>query len=246
MNPMRFSWRRYGTGRPATLIVPGLAATEGESRIPASGIPGSRIVLDLPGHGGSADPPPEYWDYGTIAADVLSAADAVAARQAIGVSLGAGALTRIAAEYPDRFERLVLLLPAVLDRPRASASPMAKLAAAIDDHDDDRLRELLSADLPPGVDLGDYVDARARALKRVPAALRALSRQSAITDAESLRRTSARVLVIGATGDSLHPWEVAKDTAGAFSAARLEVFDSVAPLLTHRRELRELIVGFLS
>src|SRR5205085_3682223 len=90
----------------------------GEARIPASGLRGTRVVVTLPAHGDAPDAPPGYWRYPTVGDDLSAVADAVEASRAVGVSLGAGALTRLAADQPDRFERLALLLPATLSRPR--------------------------------------------------------------------------------------------------------------------------------
>ena len=63
-------------------------------------------MLTLPGHG-RARSRTGYWDYRNIAADVLAVADEVGATRAIRVSLRAGALTRLAAQRPNRFDRLV-------------------------------------------------------------------------------------------------------------------------------------------
>ncbi|MBQ6641819.1 MAG: alpha/beta hydrolase, partial [Saccharopolyspora sp.] len=98
--PSGARWNSYGRGSPVTLVAHGLGATEGEARIPASGLPGTRVVLTLPSHGNAPDAPEGYWRYGTIAEDVRSVADAVGATRAVGVSLGTGALTRIVAERP--------------------------------------------------------------------------------------------------------------------------------------------------
>jgi pimeloyl-ACP methyl ester carboxylesterase len=241
-------WTAYGLGDPVTLVVHGLGATEGEARIPASGLPGTRVVMTLPGHGSAADAPPGYWNYASVGADVLAVADEVAATRAVGVSLGAGALTRIAADHPDRFERLALLLPAALDRPRDVVATRAfeRLAAAVAAADGGAaLREILAAEVPAGVEVGDYVDRRAEALLRLEDALRELPEQVPVPDAASLAAVRSDVLVIGSTGDPLHPAEVAKAVAAAFARARLEILPSPAPMLTHRRELRGLLVDFL-
>ncbi|MER7080281.1 MULTISPECIES: alpha/beta fold hydrolase [Saccharopolyspora] len=228
-----------------TLVVHGLGATEGEARIPSSGLPGTRVVVTLPGHGKAPDAPPGYWNYATIAADVLAIADEVGATRAVGVSLGAGALTRIAAEHPDRFERLALLLPAALDRPRDVAATWSfeRLADAVGDPEE--LRKLVAADLPAGAEVGDYAEQRAAALMRLEDALRELPEQAPLADAAPLGSVGSDVLVVGATDDPLHPAEVAKAVAAAFARARLEIFPSPAPMLTHRRELRGLLVDFL-
>lgn len=239
-------WAAHGRGSPVTLVVHGLGATEGEARIPASGLPGTRIVITLPGHGGAPDAPPGYWNYASVAADVLRVADEVEATRAVGVSLGAGALTRIAADHPGRFERLALLLPAALDRPREVAATWAfeRLAAAVADGPE-ALREIVAADVPAGIEVGDYVDRRAEALLRLEDALRELPERVPVPDAAALAAVRSEVLVIGATDDPLHPAEVAKAVAAAFARARLEILPSPAPMLTHRRELRRLLVDFL-
>ncbi|MGW3468304.1 alpha/beta fold hydrolase [Saccharopolyspora sp. NPDC000995] len=229
-----------------TLVVHGLGATEGEARIPASGLPGMRVVITLPGHGNASDVPPNYWNYASVAADVLAVADEVEATRAVGVSLGAGALTRIAADHPGRFERLALLLPAALNRPREVAATWAfeRLAAAVADGPE-ALREIVAADIPAGIEVGDYVDRRTEALLRLEDALRELPEQVPVPDATVLAGVRSEVLVIGATDDPLHPAEVAKAVAVSFARARLEILPSPAPMLTHRRELRRLLVEFL-
>jgi hypothetical protein len=50
--------------------------------------------------------------------------------------------------------------------------------------------------------------------------------------------------VIGARDDVLHPEEVARATADAFPKGVLELFDSPAPLITHRAQVRALLQGF--
>lgn len=244
-------WSTYGRGEPVTLVAHGLGATEGEARIPASGLRGTRVVVTLPGHGAAEDAPVGYWNYGRISSDLAEIAEQVGATRAVGVSLGAGALTRLAAQQRDRFERLALLLPATLDAPRDVPATwnFERLAQGVDAAATDggtSLRELIATDLPDGVDVGDYVEQRAAALLRLRDALATLPEQSAVPDLAPLTQFGGEVLVVAATDDPLHPTPVARATAGAFPKARLEVLPSAAPLLTHRRALRTLLVGFLS
>ncbi len=243
-------WSSHGRGEPITLVVHGLGATKGEARIPASGLAGTRVVVTLPGHGDAADAPASYWNYERIAEDVLAVADEVGATRAVGVSLGAGVLTTLAAQRPDRFEKCALLLPAASDRSRdvRSASVLGDLAeAARDARGDDgvRLRALVAEGLPEGVAVGDYVDQRAEALARLGDALRTMAGQRPVADVSALASAVTRVLVVGAVGDPLHPSEVAERLAGAFADARLELLPSPAPMLTHRGDLRRLLTGFL-
>ncbi|MGW4207115.1 alpha/beta fold hydrolase [Lentzea sp. NPDC004789] len=212
----------YGSGSPVTLVAHGLGATAGEARIPASGLPGTRVVVTLPSHGDAPDAPPGYWDYGRIAADL----DTVSADQAVGVSLGAGALVRLLSLSPARFRRVALLLPAVLDEPRPAFT----------------LRQLSELTVGPPA----YVAERRAALGRLQAAAEQLPGQVAVEDASVLAAVSIPVLVIGAVGDPLHPEDVAKATAAAFPNGSLWLVDSPSPMITHRTEIRHRLVEFFA
>ena len=232
MNPLPsgLRWQAFGSGEPTTLIVHGLGATAGEARIPASGLPGTRVVVTLPSHSGAADAPDGYWTYSRIAQDLWAVAREVGATRAVGVSLGAGALVALLAARPDAFDRVALLLPATLDQPRP--------AQTVDD--------LVNAvELPEGVEAGDYLQARAAAFRRLNAAVAALPSQVSVADPGVLARVTTPVLVVAATDDPLHPEAVGKATAAAFPNGVVEVFPSRTPLVTHRRELRKLLVDFI-
>jgi pimeloyl-ACP methyl ester carboxylesterase len=105
-----------GSPPPATLFLHGLAGSIEDTRPLASGVPGRKIFAHLPGPGGSTGPEPLGYD--TLAAAALAVADHERATAAFGVSLGAATLLRILSRTPDRFERVVLYLPAVADIPR--------------------------------------------------------------------------------------------------------------------------------
>ncbi|SDP86828.1 Pimeloyl-ACP methyl ester carboxylesterase [Actinopolyspora xinjiangensis] len=249
--PSGARWRTYGSGGPVTLVVHGLGATEGEARIPASGLRGSRVVLTLPGHGAAADPVDGYWSYERVASDVLEVADRVDAERAVGVSLGAGALTRVAAGHPERFERLALLLPAAVDQPRGPEvtgvfDRLVDAVAAAEADGGASLREVVGSGLPDGADVGEYVEQRAATLRRLEPALRALPRQAPLTDGAELSAVGSSALVVGATADPLHESAVAERLAALLPGARLEMFDSAAPMLDRRAALRRLLTGFFN
>ncbi|MET9228528.1 alpha/beta hydrolase [Lentzea sp. NPDC003310] len=214
--------RSHGSGSPVTLVAHGLGATPGEARVPASGLPGTRVVVTLPSHGEAPDAPAGYWDYGRIAADLGT----VPADHAVGVSLGAGALVRLLSTEPDRFSRVALLLPAVLDQPREPFTVQ-------------QLSDLTTG--PPA-----YVAERRAALGRLAAAAEQLPGQVAVPDTSALAAVTAPVLVIGAVGDPLHPEDVAKATAAAFPNGDLWLVDSPAPMITHRTEIRHRLVSFFA
>ena len=237
----------YGSGDPVTVVVPGLGTTPGEARLPASGLPGTRVVLTLPGHGDAPDAPPGYWRYDRVADDIASVATEVGATAAIGTSLGAAALINLVAREPARFDRLALLLPAALTEPRRDPDlPLLRQAAAVARGDRAELRELMLEHLPRDVELGDYVETRIAALMRLGDALAALPDQAPLSDPAQVAGVTADVLVIAATGDGQHPREVGEAAAKAFPHGRLEVLPTRAPLLTHRPRVRELLTEWLA
>jgi 3-oxoadipate enol-lactonase len=181
-------------------------------------------------------------------------ADHVGATRAVGVSLGAGALTNLITAAPRRFTRLVFFLPAVLDQPRSDAAVarIAEMAALVDARDIQGLAGVLVADQPAGVrDRGDvrvWAEGRARALAgtAVSSPLREISAEVAIADVRPLAAVVEPALVIAQQGDEAHPVQVAERLAGALGNAELHVFDADGALWTHRRELRALVAGFLN
>ncbi|QTR06250.1 alpha/beta hydrolase [Saccharothrix algeriensis] len=216
------TYRSHGSGTPVTLIGHGLGATPGEARLPATGVPGTRVVVTLPSHGDAPDAPAGYWDYRRIAADLRAVAREVGATRAVGVSLTSGALLSLLADEPDAFERVALLLPAVLDEPRALLS---------------RERAVSVVGGPP-----EYLAERRAAFRRLDGALAELPGRTPVPDRSVLRAVRAPVLVVGATEDPLHPREVAEATAAALPAGRLEL---VPTWLSHRGDVRGWLGDFL-
>ena len=106
-----------GSGVPATVFAHGVSGSIQTTRPFGSGVKGSRTFFHFRGYGASA-PAAKPLTYAALEADLRAIADHVGATQALGVSMGAGALCSLLASSPRRFERLVFALPAALDRPR--------------------------------------------------------------------------------------------------------------------------------
>lgn len=223
-----------------------------ETRPLVSGVGGTRVFPQARGHGGSPATPGLGWD--DLAADLLAAADAHAATQAVGVSLGAGTLLRLLGRHPDRFARVVLLLPAALDAPQPGpVRRAAELAAVLASRDPVRVEEAVRAELPadvagPGVDA--YVAARSAYLLASDLAplAEALAGEVPVPDRQALAAVTAPVLVIGQEHDPVHPVEVARETAAALPGARLEVFPEPGILFrpAARARLRRLVSDHLA
>src|SRR5262245_16968311 len=79
-------------------------------------VPGTKVRFCFRGHGHSSSPETGY-RFADFAGDVEAVADAFGATIAIGTSLGAGAIGHLVSERPDRFDKLVFILPAGLDLP---------------------------------------------------------------------------------------------------------------------------------
>jgi 3-oxoadipate enol-lactonase len=242
-----------GHGRPVTLFAPGLAGGIPDTRPLGSGVPGRKAFVQLRGHGRSSAPPGP-WTYADLAGDLLWAADAVGATRAVGVSLGAAALLRLLADRPDRFERVVFFLPAVLDGPAppASRARLRALLAAIAAGDADEVAAALSAEVP--AELRDTPAARAYLRQRAADLLRyglaprlaSLSGRVLVEETSALRRITVPALVLGAEGDDLHPAAVARRLAAALPNAELHVYDRPGVLWTARADLRDRLSGFLT
>jgi 3-oxoadipate enol-lactonase len=136
-----------GAGAPVTVVGHGLGASYDETRPLVGGLPGTRVLHRFRGHG---DAPlgagPVSWEL--LGRDLLATADEVGATRAIGVSLGAGALLALLAEHPDRFERVVLLLPAALDQARPVERALA-LVDALETGSEEAVLPLVLDELPP-------------------------------------------------------------------------------------------------
>ena len=240
-----------GRGAPVTVVAHGLGGSIRETRPLAGGLAGSRVLYAARGHGGSplGDEPVTY---DLLGRDLAALADAHGATRALGVSMGAGALLALLAREPDRFERVVLFLPAALDRPRdpAAARRAERLAGALEAGDRALVQSLVAAELPP--DLADPVQAYVRARTDfllaspgVAAVLRSLLAAEPVPDRGVLGAVRAQVLVLAQEGDALHPAQVARELVAVLPKARLHVFDRPGAAFRERVRLRELVVGFL-
>ncbi|SNC73645.1 Pimeloyl-ACP methyl ester carboxylesterase [Kytococcus aerolatus] len=242
-----------GQGEPVTVYAHGLAGSITSTRPFATGVEGSSVFLHQRGHGRSLAPA-EGWDYGELAADLRSVADRHGASRAVGLSMGAGALTRVLAETPDRFERVVLIIPAVIDHEREDAAlrRMERMAGLVDAGDLDGLVAWLREDQPAAVRdtpaVQAFCEQQARALvgAGAGAALRALPGAHPIEDRAVLADVRVPVLVIGQEEDDAHPAVVARQLGEALGEATVEILPPGGLVWAHRKRVRELVTGFLN
>jgi pimeloyl-ACP methyl ester carboxylesterase len=242
-----------GADSNTTLFLHGLAGSIDDTRPLASGIRGTKVFAHLPGHGRSTSPAPQL-TYDVLAEAARAVADHTKARCALGVSLGAATLLRILTETPDRFERVVLYLPAVADQPRSeeAVTPHRLLAKSWEAGDVHGVTEALLLTQPLAVRTTAvarvWAQRRARELLADggdPHRLLPLASAVPLDSLDTLRAITVPVLVIAQEGDPAHPVAVARRICDALPAGRLEVFDAKGALWGHRNELRALIAPFI-
>ena len=242
-----------GVGDPVTVFAHGLAGDIASTRPLGSAVRGRRVFFHFRGHGRS-DAPPGPWSFTDLADDLRAVADRSGATRALGVSMGAGALCRLLALTPDRFERIVLYLPAPLSgvRPPAARRRLERLLAAIESGEAAAVAEAVEPELPPSVRNTPtgwaYLRQRVEQLlaEGLAPELETLWQAPAVPDESVLRDVMGEALVIGCLGDDLHPAPVAERLAALLPAARLHIYDRPAVLWDHRRELRTRISAFLN
>jgi len=242
-----------GSGLPATVFAHGLAGSIPTTRPFGSGVRGSRTFMHFRGYGASAAVQAP-WTYAGLAEDLRAVADHVGATQALGVSMGAGALCSLLAATPLRFERLVFVMPAVLDQPRTdqALSRLVEMAEHVDRGDLEPLTALLLEAEPasvrsqPAVQSWCRRQAAAMVGTQVSRALRALPTAVPLTEHGALAEVSAPALVIAQEQDPAHPVDIAEQLAAALPNARLEVMAPGGLMWRHRGLTRDLIGRFLS
>jgi len=241
-----------GAGEPVTIFAHGVGASIAETRPLGTGVPGTKIFLSLRGHGATTVSDGR-WDYAALAGDLRAVADATGATQALGVSMGAAALLHLLADDPDRFERCVFFLPAVLDRPRSDLAfdRLRQMADLVQADDAEGLSELLLAELPAELRRDEgarrYTAQRARTLAGTDLAhlLRGLPPLTPIRDRAQLAAVRAPTLVVGQEGDDVHPASVARELAAALPGSALHVFPRDGAMWLDRGSLRAMLAGFL-
>lgn len=244
---------RTGSSRPTTVFAHGLAGSINTTRPFGSGVDGTQVYFHFRGHGASSSPE-SAWTYTALADELDAVATEFSADRAFGVSMGAGAICHLIERRPDRFARVVLVLPAVLDTPRTDSAlerllDMGRLA---DEYDIDGVFELLLLEQPgehrddPAV--RNWCTQQAHTIVRtdVSRALRSVPHLTAMHNRQALTEVRAPVLVIAQEDDPAHPIWVARQIAELAPDATLEVLPPGGILWSHRARVRSLVREFLA
>ena len=245
-----------GSGDPVTVLAHGLTNSCMELSAFTPMAPGTKVRFCFRGHGHSATPEPGHYRFEDFAGDVDAVATAFGATRAVGTSLGQGAITRLLATRPDRFERLVFILPAALDLPLSEREiagfdrtatlletlPSERAIDAILD-DSGRSNEYEERPWLRDVDMLLWQDLQPVGVAR---ALREVTRDVAIADRELLRRVQAPTLLIAREGDAIHPAELARVLVELIPNAELIMLGSEQELYAAIPMLVERVAGFLA
>ncbi len=227
-----------GDGEPVSVLAHGLTSSCLELAQLTPFVPGKKVRFCFRGHGHSSSPESGY-RFADFARDVRAVADAYGADVALGTSLGAGAISHLLAHHdPNRFKKLIFLLPAGLDRPFRSKERLLRMAALVDGKSrEDAVQAVLSdparlanyADLPW---LREFDQRLLQGLNPVgvPRAIREIVEDWPLREREDMRRVTAPTLLICREGDEIHPAIVGRILAEIMPNAELILFRDSASM----------------
>jgi 3-oxoadipate enol-lactonase len=220
-----------GEGTPISILAHGLMNSCRELAALTPLVPGTKVRFCFRGHGHSSSPERGY-GFADFARDVSAVADEYKATIGFGTSLGAGAIGHLLTKVPDRFEKLIFLLPAGLDQPFQYKQRMIHTAGLLDGKSTEEAIEAITSD--PGRAqsyleypwLRDFDRQNLQELNTVgvPRAIREVIEDWPLEDREQMRLVTAPTLLICREGDEIHPAEVGRILAGIMPNAELLLF----------------------
>lgn len=243
-----------GAGEPVTLFAHGLTNSCMELAAFTPFAPGTKVRFCFRGHGHSGTPPADRYRFADFARDLDAVAGVYGATRAVGTSLGAGALTHLLGERPDRFERVVFLLPAALDVPLGDHAMFDRTAELLETMPKDgaietALRESGRAanyETNPGLRDFDMLLWQDMNPVGVARAIRGVTRDVAIDDRERLRAVTAPALIIAREGDAIHPGALGRVLKDLMPQAELIMLGSEAELFDSIPALVQRVSAFLA
>jgi pimeloyl-ACP methyl ester carboxylesterase len=243
-----------GEGEPVTVFAHGLTNNAQELALFTPMLSGTRVRFDFRGHGASEVAPEGTYRFTDFARDLRAVSDAYGATRAVGTSLGAGALLHLMADEPDRYDRVVFLLPAGLDRPfrhRERYLPMADaletlpLGEAIDRILAEPVRREAYA-VAPFLEAYDRANFERINPAGVARAIREVTLDWPVQDREVLRSIETPVLLIARGGDPVHALEVAEVMLDLFPNAELIAYADGAAMFLDVPNLIPHVAAFLA
>jgi 3-oxoadipate enol-lactonase len=245
-----------GSGDPVTVLAHGLTNSCMELAAFTPLAPGRKVRFCFRGHGHSGTPDAGHYRFEDFAGDVDAVTTAFDATRAVGTSLGQGAITRLLATRPDRFERLVFVLPAALDVPLSDGTlaDFDRTAGFLETLPRDEAVERILEDSGRSTDYAErpwlrdvdlllWQDLQPIGVAR---SIREVTRDVAIHDRELLRAVTAPTLVIAREGDAIHPAELGRVLVDLMPNAELIMLGSEDELFGAIPMLVERVAAFLA
>jgi 3-oxoadipate enol-lactonase len=222
-----------GAGPPVAVLAHGLTNSCRELADLTPLVPGTKVRFCFRGHGHSSSPEQGY-RFTDFSRDLAAVADEYGATVAFGTSLGAGAIANLVAGQPDRFQKLVFLLPAGLDLPFQYKDRMLRMATLVDGKSPEEAVESVLSD-PARV--ANYLrepwlkDFDRRLLQElnpigVPRAIREVIEDWPLRDREDMAKVTAPTLIICRESDEIHPAIVGRILVDIMPNAELMMFQN--------------------
>jgi len=243
-----------GDGEPVTVFAHGLTNSCMELAAFTPMAPGTKVRFCFRGHAHSGTPEPGHYRFADFADDLDTVARAYGATNAVGTSLGQGAITHLLGRDPDRFDKIVFVMPAALDLGLADHDRFDRVAELLETLPTDEAIQRIVADSKrvaeydekpwlQELDMFLWQDLNRVGVAR---AIREITRDVAITDRELLRKVAAPTLILCQEGDELHPVELGYLLADLMPNTELIVLGSEDELLARLPELVTRVAGFLT
>ncbi len=243
-----------GDGEPVTVFAHGLTNSCMELAAFTPMAPGTKVRFCFRGHAHSGTPEPGHYRFADFADDLDAVARAYGATNAVGTSLGQGAITHLLGRDPHRFDRIVFVMPAALDLGLADHDRFDRVAELLETLPTDEAIQRIVADSKrvaeydekpwlQELDMFLWQDLNAVGVAR---AIREITRDVAITDRELLRTVTSPTLILCQEGDELHPVELGSLLADLMPNTELIVLGSEDELLARLPELVTRVAGFLA
>jgi 3-oxoadipate enol-lactonase len=242
-----------GSGEPITVVGHGLTGSRRDFAPLTPFIPGTKVLFDFRGHGESDRPPAGSYSMDRFAGDVDAVARAFEATSVVGVSLGGGATLRLLSRRPDRFERLVFILPARVERSSEAHRGLLRLADLLEHKPLTEVADVVLAEEVAAGSLDRLPGARERRRAAIlamngegmPHAIRECLFDPPLRDPAPLARVSAPALVVGQEGDPVHTADVARELAASLPHAELLLFPDQDALMREIPALTGRVAAFL-
>ena len=239
-----------GAGEPVTVFAHGLTNSCRELAPFTPSLAGTAVRFCFRGHGHSSAPERGY-RFADLASDLDAVARAYGATNAVGTSLGAGAIMSLLEHDPARFDRIVMLLPASLDLPFRNPERFDAIADLLESFPKDEAIERI-------LEMSQEKYERAPWLREldvllwedmnpvgVARAIREVTRDVSISDRELLRKVEAPVLLICRENDAIHPAELGRILHELLPNSELMTFASEEELIASIPMLVDRVRAFL-